>query len=62
MPVEFELPVARAIIRTPEACGLTIGQNHLWIAAHARSVGAVTANEGEFRRVEGLAVENWLAA
>ena len=41
-----------------------IGQNDLWIAAHARTLNAtlVTANEREFRRVEGLAVENWLAA
>lgn len=47
-----------------EARGLPIGQNDLWIAAHARSARAilVTANEREFRRVEGLAVENWLAA
>jgi tRNA(fMet)-specific endonuclease VapC len=31
------------------------------IAAHARSVGAVlvTNNEKHFRRVQGLAVENW---
>jgi tRNA(fMet)-specific endonuclease VapC len=50
------------IRRDLEACGMAIGQNDLWIAAHARSADAVlvTANEGEFRRVEGLAVENWL--
>lgn len=31
------------------------------IAAHALSLGAtlVTANEGEFRRVDTLAIENW---
>ncbi len=45
-----------------EARGTPIGQNDLWIAAAARAEGAVlvTDNEGEFRRVEGLAVENWL--
>ena len=33
------------------------------IAAHALSLGStmVTCNEREFRRVEGLTVENWLA-
>jgi len=33
------------------------------IAAHALSVGLsiVTANTGEFSRVTGLNVENWLA-
>ncbi|MGE4378256.1 MAG: VapC toxin family PIN domain ribonuclease, partial [Burkholderiaceae bacterium] len=32
-------------------------------AAHARAEGwvLVTNNEREFRRVEGLAVENWVA-
>ncbi|RDE04263.1 type II toxin-antitoxin system VapC family toxin [Sphingomonas aracearum] len=46
-----------------EAEGKTIGPNDLLIGAHALTVGAtlVTANEGEFRRIRGLAVENWLA-
>ena len=41
---------------------MPIGQNDLWIAAQARSAEAVlvTGNEDEFRRVEGLVVENWL--
>lgn len=40
------------------------GANDLWIAAYARSAGLtlVTNNEREFRRVPGLAVENWAAA
>ena len=40
-----------------------IGNNDLWIAAHARAEGwvLVTNNEREFRRVKGLAVENWVA-
>ena len=47
-----------------EAQGQTIGQNDLWIAAQAKALGAtvVTDNEREFRRIEGLAVENWLAS
>ena len=50
------------IRRDLEARGLPIGQNDLWIAAQARSAEAVlvTDNDGEFVRVEGLAVENWL--
>ena len=44
-----------------EATGRPIGSNDLLIAAHARALGAtvVTANVDEFRRVPGLAVENW---
>ena len=47
-----------------ERSGQLIGPNDLWIAAHARALGRVlvTNNEREFRRVEGLAVENWAAA
>ncbi|WP_424931337.1 type II toxin-antitoxin system VapC family toxin [Amaricoccus macauensis] len=47
-----------------ELRGAPIGQNDLWIAAQARASGAivVTANEGEFRRIGGLRVENWLSA
>jgi tRNA(fMet)-specific endonuclease VapC len=46
-----------------ERRGLTISNNDLWIAAHARASGwtLVTNNEKEFVRVEGLAVENWVA-
>lgn len=42
--------------------GRNIGPNDLWIAAHALALDAVlvTANEGEFTRVPGLKVENWL--
>ncbi|RYY03929.1 MAG: type II toxin-antitoxin system VapC family toxin [Gammaproteobacteria bacterium] len=41
--------------------GQIIGNNDLWIAAHARSKDwvLVTNNEEEFLRVEGLKVENW---
>jgi len=46
-----------------ERAGQPIGNNDLWIAAHARAEGwvLVTNNEREFRWVEGLAVENWAA-
>jgi tRNA(fMet)-specific endonuclease VapC len=46
-----------------EAAGKPIGANDLLIAAHAYATGAtvVTANMGEFKRIRGLKVENWLA-
>lgn len=46
-----------------ERRGEMIGNNDLWIAAHARASGLVlvTSNEREFRRVPGLEVENWAA-
>jgi len=45
-----------------EKVGQLIGNNDLWIAAHARAEGwiLVTNNEREFSRVEGLEVENWV--
>ena len=48
--------------RALEAKGTPIGQNDLWIAAHALALGRVlvTDNVREFRRVRGLTVENWL--
>lgn len=41
--------------------GTMIGANDLFIAAHARALGLtlVTNNVREFKRVEGLIVENW---
>jgi tRNA(fMet)-specific endonuclease VapC len=46
-----------------EAAGQPIGSNDMLIAAHAAAMGAtiVTANAGEFKRISGLKVENWLA-
>ena len=43
--------------------GEMIGNNDLWLAAHARAEGwiLVTNNEREFGRVEGLQLENWAA-
>ena len=42
--------------------GKPIGPYDMLIASHARHISAtvVTNNEREFRRVPGLAVENWL--
>jgi len=42
--------------------GTLIGPNDLLIAAHALclDIAVVTANAGEFSRVPGLKVENWL--
>lgn len=47
-----------------EKSGRPIGVNDLHIAAHARSEGLtlVTNNPGEFERVPGLLLENWVAA
>ncbi|PYU12296.1 MAG: VapC toxin family PIN domain ribonuclease [Acidobacteria bacterium] len=53
---------AYGTIRTElERKGQMIGNNDLWIAAHARAAGLtlVTNNEREFRPVRGLKVENW---
>ena len=62
----FDIPADAAYggIRAElEAAGTPIGPNDLLIAAHACSVGAIliTANTGEFSRVRGLQVENWLS-
>jgi tRNA(fMet)-specific endonuclease VapC len=45
-----------------QSAGQPIGGNDLLIAAHALALDAalVTDNEGEFVRVPGLRVENWL--
>lgn len=47
-----------------ERRGSPIGPLDTLIAAHALSLRAalVTSNEHEFRRVEGLRIENWSAA
>jgi tRNA(fMet)-specific endonuclease VapC len=46
-----------------EAAGKPIGPNDLLIAAHCYALDftLVTANVGEFSRVRGLKLENWLA-
>ena len=49
------------IRRKLEEQGRLIGNNDLWIAAHAFALDLtlVTNNEREFKRISGLAVENW---
>jgi tRNA(fMet)-specific endonuclease VapC len=44
-----------------ERQGRLIGNNDLWVAAHAMALGVTLAtnNEREFLRVTGLSVENW---
>ncbi|MDE0511487.1 MAG: tRNA(fMet)-specific endonuclease VapC [Gammaproteobacteria bacterium] len=46
-----------------EQQGAVIGPNDLHIASHARSEGLtlITNNTGEFKRVEGLRIENWVS-
>jgi tRNA(fMet)-specific endonuclease VapC len=63
MPLTHAVGQHYGLIRsTLERAGQPIGNNDLWIAAHARAEGwvLVTNNEREFRRVDGLAVENWV--
>ena len=45
-----------------EAKGEIIGNNDLWIAAHAKAaeLTLVTNNEKEFRRIVGLKIQNWV--
>ena len=64
MPSENVADTYAEIRADLEREGKVIGSNDLWIAAHARSLKLtlITANEREFRRVPGLAVENWAAA
>jgi len=53
-----------AVVRAElERQGVPIGANDYWIAAQALALRAVlvTDNVGEFSRVPGLTVENWLA-
>ena len=49
------------ILAELEISGEVIGNNDLWIAAHAMAAGLilVTNNEKAFRRVRGLKVQNW---
>ena len=65
LPV-MELPMRAgefygSIRATFAAEGDMIGNNVLWIAAHARAAGLilVTNNERELRRIQGLEIQNW---
>jgi tRNA(fMet)-specific endonuclease VapC len=65
IPVEnLNSSVAEAygeIRATLEKHGRLIGNNDLWIGAHALALGVTlaTSNEREFERIRGLSVENW---
>jgi tRNA(fMet)-specific endonuclease VapC len=65
IPVESLDPAAaRAygeIRATLEKQGRLIGNNDLWIGAHAIAldVTLATNNEREFKRIAGLSIENW---
>jgi tRNA(fMet)-specific endonuclease VapC len=64
LPFDADAAAHAAEIRVAlERRGQTIGAYDLLIAGHARSRGlvVVTANLGEFGRVEGLRCEDWLA-
>ena len=63
LPLESPLDKVYGVIRARlEQVGTPVGGNDLLIAAQAQALGCtmVTDNEREFRRVEGLACENWL--
>lgn len=59
MPADGQYGRIRAEL---EGAGTPIGPNDMLIAAHALAQEAilVTANTGEFSRVRGLQIENWL--
>ena len=63
MPLPAQAGEVYGTIRAAlEAKGEMIGNNDLWIAAHAKASGLtlVTNNEREFRRVQGLTIQNWV--
>ena len=63
LPFDRQAAIAYGNVRsTLEKQGKVIGGNDLLIAAHALSIGytLVTNNEREFKRVDGLKVENWI--
>jgi len=65
LPLETPADRLYATLRHHLTCqGTPIGPNDLLIAAHAlaNDLTVITANLGEFSRVPGLKVENWLQA
>jgi tRNA(fMet)-specific endonuclease VapC len=62
LPLPAEAGRSYAAVRAElEASGRVIGNNDLWIAAHAKAAKLilVTNNEREFQRVSGLEIQNW---
>jgi tRNA(fMet)-specific endonuclease VapC len=63
LPLAEDADCHYAVLRADlERRGEPIGANDMLIAAHALSIDAVlvTDNLREFRRVQGLKLENWL--
>ena len=63
LPMPIDAAKEYADIRANlSAKGIPIGNNDLWIAAHARTLchTLVTDNVREFERVENLKLENWV--
>ena len=62
LPLKEQVGLTYGRIRASlESQGKTIGNNDLWIAAHAKAdeLTLVTNNEREFKRVPGLKILNW---
>ena len=62
LPMAADVAETYRTIRSGLAArGELIGNNDLWIAAHAKclEMTLVTNNEEEFQRVRGLKIENW---
>ena len=62
MPLPLQAGEHYGAIRAAlEIRGEVIGNNDLWIAAHAQAakLTLVTNNEGEFRRIRNLKIQNW---
>jgi len=63
LPIPENTGNAYGVIRASlESKGTSIGNNDLWIAAHAKAatLTLVTNNEREFQRVPGLKIQNWV--
>jgi tRNA(fMet)-specific endonuclease VapC len=61
-PIDAEAALVYGEIRAYlEKKGMLIGNNDLWIGAHAlaRHLTLATNNEREFKRIPGLSLENW---
>lgn len=64
LPISLKVSEYYAEIRAGlEKKGNIIGNNDLWIAAHALELGTtlVTNNEKEFARIKQLKLENWVS-
>lgn len=63
LPMDADVSVQYGKLRQRlQSVGQPIGNNDLWIAAHALAskLVLVTNNEAEFKRVAGLKIENWV--